>query len=117
MIRLRQLVHYAGLCADAVKGVSAKIYWRGPIPVLGQISESHAIIRKNGVNPIRKHGHDAAQESCTIHLANILVELDICELPDPVDHQKHVKLALGKAKLRTLNVDVSDHRIREPTTL
>lgn len=57
----------------------------GFVTVLGQVSKSHAVVRQNSVNFVGKSIDHAAQEVSAVHLAKLILELDICKFGDPVN--------------------------------
>ena len=88
--------------------MGAEISPARPIPVLWQIGEGHAVVGQHGVDCIGECLDDATEELGPIHLAGVIAELDVGELGHPVDRQKHVELALGRAPLADVDMDVPD---------
>jgi hypothetical protein len=83
----------------------------GSIPVLRQVGKGHSVVGKHRVDCIRERFDDFAEEVGAVHFADVIAELDIGKLGDPIDCQEHFELALGLAKLA--DMDVSDRRCGE----
>ncbi len=62
-------------------------------------------------------GHDLAQEGGAVQLGVRVVEGDVDELRDAVDGQEHEQLALRKAQLAGVDVDVADPGLGETLAL
>ena len=56
---------------------------RWPVAVLGQVSESHAVVGQHRVDRVGEDGDHLAQEGRPIHLAGRVVEVDVGELATP----------------------------------
>ena len=85
VIGLGQPVLDAMLDADAIEDVRTEQTCAGPIPVLGQVGEGHAVVREHDVDLVGKDLHRVPQEGSARHLAGLVVELDVGELRNPVD--------------------------------
>ncbi len=60
-----------------------------------------------------KRRHHAAQEVGSVHLPGVVAELDVGELRHAIDGEEHVQLALGKAQLADVDVDIADCGVGE----
>ena len=89
----------------------------GPIAVLGQVGEGHAVVGEHGVDLVGEDLDHVPEEGGAFHLAGAVVELDVGELRDPVDGQEHDELAVGVAQLAAVDVDVADLVGLEPLAL
>jgi hypothetical protein len=116
MVGLGQPVLDAVLAADAVEDVPHPPC-RRPVPVLGQVGESHPVVGQDRVQPMGEGGHGLAQEGGAVQFGVGLEEGDVGELAHPVDGQEQGQLALGQPELADVDVDVADPGLGEPLAL
>jgi hypothetical protein len=106
----------AVFAADAVEDV-AHPPGRGPVAVLRQVGEGHAVAGQHGVDGVGERLHDIAQERGAVRLGGGVEEGDVDELRRPVDGEEHVELAFGQAQLAGVDVDVADRGLGEAPAL
>ena len=76
-----------------------------------------AIVGQQGVDPIWERLDYASQESGSGGHVGGWVELDVGELGDAIDGQEEEDLALGRAQLAGIDVDVTDLGLSEALAL
>src|SRR4051795_8478090 len=74
------------------------------------VGEGSAIVGQQGVDPIWERLDYASQESGSGGHVGGWVELDVGELGDAIDGQEEEDLALGRAQLAGIDVDVAGER-------
>ena len=89
----------------------------GPIAVLRQIGERHAVVGQHDVDRIKEHGHDLTQEGRSVHLGGCVQERDVSEIAHSIDCQGQVEPAFCQAQLAMVNVDVGDRCLGKLRTL
>ena len=68
--------------ADPIEDVWTEETTAGPVTVLGQVGEGHAIVGGHGMDLVRKYLDHTPEEGRAFHLAGAVVELDMGELRD-----------------------------------
>ena len=116
MIGLGELVLDAVLAADAVEDVAHPL-GSGPIAVLRQVGEGHAVVGQHGMDGIREGGHDVAEKGGTVQFGRGRQESHVGELGHPVDGEEHEEFALGQAQLADIDMDVADRGFGEALSL
>lgn len=94
--------------ANAIEDRCAEIAPAWSIAAFGQVGESHSVVNLHGVDGIRKYGNDTAPEACATHLSGVIAELDVGELRNAVDGEKHSKLAFCQALLADVDMVYCD---------
>jgi hypothetical protein len=108
MLWLGELVHDAVLIADAIKDMGAETPPGRPIAVLWQVCKGHSIVGQDRMDGIWEGANDAAEEVGSVHLADVIPELDVGELGHAIDGQEHVEFALSKAQFTDVDMDEAD---------
>lgn len=116
MVGLGEPVLDIVLAADAVEAVATNS-GRWSVSILWQVGEWDTVVGQDSVNPVRECGHDTPEESRSGARVGSLVKLYVGKLRDPIDGEKHVKLAIGKTQFTRVNVDVTDPRLGEAPAL
>ncbi len=89
----------------------------GAVAVLRQIGEGHSVVGQHRVNLVREGRRDVPQESCVLHLAGAIMELDTGELGDAIDGEEHDQLAVRMAQFAAVDVDIANRGLRELAAL
>ena len=80
----------------------------GLVAVLGQFCKGHAVAGENGMNLVGKGFDHATKEVRAVHLAYVILKLNISELGYSVYDQEHIELALGQAQPGNVNVHLAN---------
>lgn len=108
MVGFRQPMFDAVGDADAVEGMGAEEAAAGAGAVFGQIGEGHTVVPKHGVDLVGKNLHHAPEKVRAFHLSSAVVELDMCELRNPIDGEEHDQLSIGMPQLAAVDMEVTD---------
>ena len=82
MVRLGEPVLDAVFAADAVEDAAHPL-GRGPVAVLRQVGEGHAVVGQHGVDGVGERLDDLAQERGAVGLGVGVEETDVDELAPP----------------------------------
>jgi hypothetical protein len=85
--------------------------------VLGQVSEGHAVVGQDSVDPVGERLHDLTQERGAVELGVGIQEGHVGELRHPIDGQEHEQLAVSQAQLAHIDVDIADGGLGEALSL